>query len=444
MKLSYTPWVLAFSLALPGLALAQTDTNTWSQLTVADRQATDATRQATMYEDIEIMGRILNRALNLPRYAQPLANFYNAYGISHDISDNIWYNLPNANGPYNFNRYLLQPSANAPYNVNSLVQPNATLPNNNPYASPLVQKTLQYWPADQNQHQCLQLPGVQGVYLPGYGVVFTLSLPPGSARATSTVASEPAKPVSEWDQVRRQVRGEKPAATHKPAPHQPTTADIILKVLAANGHHFSQLAPNEKITVVVTFEPIQEASTLQPWLNLYTAPAQAAPAQPGKKTEHPKKKPHIEMTFANRTSPNEGGKSVHEYELLAKLQIEQGKDKEAIQALRKAADASTNPRHAAELYLKIASLYLSAENDEKQARAMTNKATAFLQQVLAETRPAKNVAPRPAVPQVSKLIITASRKQLREVGSGALDFEGFRKAVPLQTVHTPPSNSTQH
>src|SRR5262249_29631479 len=49
----------------------------------------------------------------------------------------------------------------------------------------------------------------EGVYVKGHGIVYALTLPPPAA-PSPTPAAEPApKPLSEWEQVRRQIRGDK-------------------------------------------------------------------------------------------------------------------------------------------------------------------------------------------------------------------------------------------
>jgi hypothetical protein len=106
-------------------------------------------------------------------------------------------------------------------------------------------------------------PAIEGVYLKGYGVVFTLTLPP-QPLVTGQKTEKPApKPVSEWDRIRRQLHGEKTQTSGggAAASQTPRLDETILKVLADNGRHFTQLADNEKLTVVVTFRGDEKAMT---------------------------------------------------------------------------------------------------------------------------------------------------------------------------------------
>src|SRR5262249_13578352 len=99
----------------------------------------------------------------------------------------------------------------------------------------------------------LRYPAAEGVYLKGHGVVFTLTLPPQKdLKPTDSAPAE--KTLTEWERVRKELRGEKvEGAGGDKKPKEPTIADIVIKLLADNGTHFSQLAPDETVTVVVTF-----------------------------------------------------------------------------------------------------------------------------------------------------------------------------------------------
>jgi hypothetical protein len=54
----------------------------------------------------------------------------------------------------------------------------------------------------------LDFPAAEGVYLKGYGVVYNLVLPP-QPKPHAKEATAPAKPVSEWDRIRKEMHGEK-------------------------------------------------------------------------------------------------------------------------------------------------------------------------------------------------------------------------------------------
>ena len=58
----------------------------------------------------------------------------------------------------------------------------------------------------------------EGVYLKGQGVVFTVTLPPLPSQP-SQPKSPATKPLSEWEQIRMQLRGEEP----KKPPRRPAS-----------------------------------------------------------------------------------------------------------------------------------------------------------------------------------------------------------------------------
>ena len=96
---------------------------------------------------------------------------------------------------------------------------------------------------------------MQGVYLKDYGVVYTVTLPPPPHQmpAASTTGAVTRTPLSPWERTRKELRGEKIEDEGKGAVGSPSLSDVILKVLADNGKHFTRLAEGERISVVVTF-----------------------------------------------------------------------------------------------------------------------------------------------------------------------------------------------
>jgi len=388
-------------------------------ITTADVQtadASDASKQAATYEDIEVFRRILNKTLQLPRYGNGAAIFNNTFMLPNENNwsfDGYWSNDKNATnkaGNPSMTQqglYQLYKSAND------------------------WQNTYQYQPSSPLHPQ---YPEAQGVYLPGYGVVFTLTLPPEPAPQVTTTVEEAPAPQTEWDRVRQEVRGEKPKASGKPTPAaQPSTADIILKVLAENGHHFKALAPDERLTVVVTFEPAAGLET-SVFYDFTNKPAQKS-GSGGSSGAAPKTDPLRNLShFSNKTGADQAGGNRREYELLAKLETEQGNTAQAVKALQKAVEQTGDPRHAAELCLKLAALYLAEQHDAKKARTTTEKAVAFLQQA-ADSAITKNVTKEPtAGPTPTKLIISANKRLLDRVAAGYLSRKAFNEAASVRAV----------
>jgi tetratricopeptide (TPR) repeat protein len=94
---------------------------------------------------------------------------------------------------------------------------------------------------------------LEGVYLPGYGVLYSITLP-AHFREPMRVTNAPArKPLTQWQRIQKELRGEKAEAGEPATPRdQETLADAILKVFAENGRNFSRLGENEQLTIAIT------------------------------------------------------------------------------------------------------------------------------------------------------------------------------------------------
>jgi len=297
-----------------------------------------------------------------------------------------------------------------------------------------------------------QLPFPEGVYLKGRGVVYTLTLPPPGPVAGD--AAEPAKPVSDWERLRKEVRGEKPETVKKTQPRKPPgIAEAVLRMLAENGQHFSQLPENESLTVVITFRQAEGGgqARLEDWKrDLAVANAQIEVLRDrgylaGSLSGNPPAAARDQSTATNREQLLTGklvfdeSSASRDYELLGDLHTKEGRMKEAADAYRKAVEVEKDPQHAAALILKIAGIHLG-NKEEAEARKAMDRARELLSSTSKPT-PAKPAA-TPRVP--AKLIISASKELLDQVGAGKITFEEFKKAatvdyVPLRPAAKEPS-----
>jgi tetratricopeptide (TPR) repeat protein len=123
------------------------------------------------------------------------------------------------------------------------------------------------------------------VYLDGYGVVYQLEAPPlhqvPKPKKVKVNVRPKRKPLTVWEKTRRQLRGEKVGDAEaanafplkslitvyvlEPRAKAPTKDQLIQKlldVLAKNGHNFRHLAPEERLTVAITFR--KQTSKSQP------------------------------------------------------------------------------------------------------------------------------------------------------------------------------------
>jgi tetratricopeptide (TPR) repeat protein len=300
----------------------------------------------------------------------------------------------------------------------------------------------------------------QGTYIKGHGVIYTIVLPPSKHESKPTVPLLPTQ--SEWDRVRKQIRGENPPSSGSaPKPKEPSLADTVLEVLAKNGHHFSQLAESENLTVSIIFrdaEPLSRGGRLRTILDrmrlggdridvnaiypgeliesqntpLSSELAEPSPAGDGQGAGE-KKKPR-----AGTGGGGSGEKSSpDDYELLGDLHLKQGQGQEALRAYQQALAKSSDAQHAAALYLKLAQLYLTTQKDETEARQAMDRA----RELLTQAAPAADKsAPKPAPasglaqPLPSRLIISVPKRLLDQVGAGKMTLEEFKKKANVERL----------
>ncbi len=310
-----------------------------------------------------------------------------------------------------------------------------------------------------------ELHGPQGVYLKGHGVVYTATVPLGTA-----VANDPkkpaAKPLTEWERTRKELRGEK-VEPAKPAAPQESLADAVLKVLAENGSHFAQLGENEQITVVLTLTPLRTQSCTQCHTNPFDTPKGASTSSVGSDTGtvtrggndtvfYIKAVQALGELAANDGTDQINGlkKDAQKAALLGDLHLKQGKNEQAAtsfeDALKLYLDAAKLLRltgldlaglpeidkqldHDIRLTAaKLLQVYVVLEKTDELRR--TQKIfEAYLQKVKPTEKPAaKAVEGSASVELPAKLVISAPKKLLDLAGAGKVTAEEFRKAATVE------------
>src|SRR6266849_2903317 len=266
---------------------------------------------------------------------------------------------------------------------------------------------------------------VEGVYLKGQGATYTLTLPPPPRSRPAATKKTSSKPLTDWERARHTLRGDQPQPQKSEPAKEPSEDGIfaeleksghlglteaILRVLAENGQHFSQLASDEKITVSVTFrEPsrttanqnqggMQAGNPLNAWGNTpglespTTWDGQSLQPGGGESSSGGPAAGSISKGMgggsgsggmASRMGGGSGGMgasmgsgaaqnpaSVRDFELLGDMLLKQGKPQEAIKAFQRALNLNPSAKHSATLYRKIAQGDLMLPDDDAAKKAL--------------------------------------------------------------------------
>jgi hypothetical protein len=261
----------------------------------------------------------------------------------------------------------------------------------------------------------------------GHGVVFTVTLPPppGDPRSHGETPASAPKPPSDWDRIRRDVRQEKPAAEGTGSqPGQPSLADVILRVLANNGHHFTQLRPDESITVAVTFRPSAGRDSPQP---IAVFQSNASPQTSVLRATEGGVVTQVAQPQASGTSP---ASTWQDYVLLGDLHMRQNKADEAVKAYLKAIELKPEPKHEATILQQLERSYRQA-GKYPEAQLTQKKAQELFGKLLAQAEPHNPAESKPSM-LPAKLTISATKGLLDAVGNGRTSFEEFRKAASVE------------
>ena len=326
---------------------------------------------------------------------------------------------------------------------------------------------------------------LDGVYLPGHGIVFSAQVPdldtlvrtPHSSSPMSvlscarchmanpevqkkfaaSLAKQP-RPLSEWEKTRRSVLGLKPDAKSRQALSilvcdPGTLAELVLHVLADNGKHLGQLPDNESVTIAVTFR--KEATTSK------TSPGgmsammggsahddlSSAMGPPGLPAGGVAVRSGGGIVFGagldsggvdSRTGRGNPAQAHREYVLLGDLHMKQGKPTSATEAYSRALAALIDPKKITvvfwtntqessqklilELYRKLAQAALAADQIAV-AQSHLDRRASLLE--WSKLNPRQATSSRFALP--SRLIISTRKGLLDQTGREELNFEEFKK-----------------
>lgn len=265
---------------------------------------------------------------------------------------------------------------------------------------------------------------LEGAYLKGQGVVYTAtlkSLQPSAKMEADHLVTEGRVEItlreSDWEKTRRQVRNEKEKPKKPEASKPPSLSDVLLKVLAENGHNFSQLGENESVTIILT---VHESNP--------PAPARKS----GGSGKGGSAKPGTQIRKTTGVALHRDDAS--DQELLGDLHQKQGHYEEALRAFMEAATREPGPssKEAQRLYRKIAQCYLALGQDDKARKALDQILSFEKESAEAKDKPVPDVKPAAALPV--KLIISAPKKLLDYAKAGKITFEEFRRQAHVETL----------
>jgi hypothetical protein len=321
-------------------------------------------------------------------------------------------------------------------------------------------------------HAVHKLSAAQGVYLKGQGIVYTATVPTHFQKAVGGADSPATKQLTEWERVRRELRGEK-VESEKDKPRDDTSiADAVLRVLADNGKNLGRLPEGENVTVALTLVQTQACVNCHRAADpgalrhtLGSAGGGAAPpgssgpgsAGPSAGGGAPAGGPGIGsgggrppgtgggppsgpgVGAGAGASPDGAGERAEfrKHALMGDLAMKQQDYNQAVEAYRKAI-AGYRPQtsdSAARLELiEVATKMarsLIAQGKTQEAENIVKSIIKMTDQLATTQQGDKPAQDKPAMPLPGKLIITVPKKVLDQAGTGKMSFDEFRKAATV-------------
>lgn len=397
--------------------------------------------QPAMYEDIEIMRRLVSSRLVKLISSEALEN---GCARCHDTTAHT---TPRSLGLGNGNLNELQQGKGEEWLRRAVPSVDTNAPNE---VFTLLRHTGDphgniNWIGVEELHPL----DVEGSYLQGYGIVYTVTLPPPQPKPKTESTKPQPKPLSDWERIRKQLHGEEQPDQGQQIsaqPKEPSLTDVILQTLFDNGHHLSRLNANEKLTVAITFRPVEPQGG-----QVTAANSNGKPLASGTQSLTGEGAAGI-ISSSGSTAVGDPGtgtvtkafSSTRDYLLLGDLHMRRGEANEALNAYRSAlnqlspmADDNDALSQLLELHRKLGQAYLSL-TDLRNVR----KEIDWLEKHEKRQAPKRDNSGKPAETRLpSKLLISAPKGLLDQAGAGKISFENFKKGVAVEELNFSKGNA---
>lgn len=304
-----------------------------------------------------------------------------------------------------------------------------------------------------NPHHVVEMGSLQGHYLRGHGLVYTGMMPlPTRPVVAQTPKEDPKR--SDWEDARRELRGERVDRTQTREDANISIADTLLKVMAENGHRLKLLPDGESLTVALTLGASQDCARCHDagqWHRLDLRSNSIRSYDMDKSASTETSAPRKPLVTGNNsaaaggtagaakdlraTAREEAQKAV----MLGDLHVKQGQTAQAAELYRKALEvlhkienpASDWEMEIMELTVKWSRLMVALGKKDEATEALKRVAERVERFTKSRVQ-AKSAKESEEIPLASRLILRVPKKVLDQMGTGKMTYEDFRKSSTIE------------
>ncbi len=296
-------------------------------------------------------------------------------------------------------------------------------------------------------HAAPDLSEMQGVYLKGRGIVFTQTIPLHFQKPVGGPDKPAPQALTEWERVRKELRGEKVESEKPHAEAHTSIADAVLKVLADNGKNLTRLPDGESVTVAITLAPMQACAKCHN--GPVTGGGQVGLMGIGGGTPGALGPGGAHSPGGSSAAPSAGGggdstetstarAEFRKYALMGDLAMKQHDYNQAAEAFKKAMVSRQNLPHESAMDLEVieaASKWaraLMAQGKNDEAERIVQGIVKITDKLGSAQRPDKAAPGKADVTLPGKLIITVPKTLIDQSSLGKMSFDEFRKSASVE------------